>query len=543
MKAEVDVLIVGAGPVGLMLANQLGLRGVSTLIVERNASTVHEPRAIGYDDETCRALQSVGLSARFAEHATGALPMALLNKKGKPLIRIHMTEKPYGHPWFGTFYQPTLERILAEGARRFESVDLRFEHELVSFEQGDPRVRAVVRDKAGRETSVRTSWLVGCDGGASGVRRSLDTPFKGSTYVERWLVVDCLNDPYGRQEANFLCDTGRPTVSVPAPDGRRRWEFLLNEGEEESEMCTDETVSRLLSAYHDPALAEIERRTVYTFHARAARRFRVGRVLLAGDAAHVMPPFAGQGMNSGIRDAFNLGWKLALVIQGLAGPELIDSYERERRWHVRKMTQLAVFLGWVVMPTSRSGMFLRDALFGLANAVPQSRAFLASGKLRQPPALGRQGLFHTARGSLAGHMLPQIDAQLDDGTTSPLDDLFGQGFAVLGVDVDPMGSDDAWARLARQLGARSVCIHTSPTQGVRDDGRTLHVFDRSGTFRDEIYRANPHMLIRPDRFVAASVPTSQRAKAAAAVASLLQLKPGSFSDSANSERSREAIAP
>ncbi|MGB5810439.1 MAG: bifunctional 3-(3-hydroxy-phenyl)propionate/3-hydroxycinnamic acid hydroxylase [Polyangiales bacterium] len=523
METETDVLIAGAGPVGLMLANQLGLHGVRTLIVEKNASTVHEPRAVGFDDETCRALQSVGLDALFADHVVADIPVSVRNRRNKPLMQIRVTDRKYGHPWFGTFYQPTLERILAGGTSRYESVKLRFQTELASFRDRGSHVEASLRDVDGEQTEVRARWLIGCDGGTSRVRQALQVGFEGSTYAERWLVVDCVNDPFGRQEAGFLCDTGRPTVSLPAPGGRRRWEFLLFPDETEQDINQEGSVAALLSPYHDPTLAEIERRTVYTFHARAATRFRVGRVLLAGDAAHVMPPFAGQGMNSGIRDAFNLGWKLALVTSGSAHESLLDSYERERRWHVRRMTQLAVSLGWVVMPTGRLATATRDALFWLLNSFPPSRRVLNSGKIRPEPALGRRGTFRPSSCKTAGRMLPQVEVRLADGTTKPLDEILGDGFAAVGVGIDPNRIDDDWAQTARRLGARFVCIHTDSTDIRRSDNGTVHVYDDTGVFRQPCYQTNPDLLVRPDRFVVAAENSSTRAVAAGELVLMLAL--------------------
>jgi 3-(3-hydroxy-phenyl)propionate hydroxylase len=266
---------------------------------------------------------------------------------------------------------------------------------------------------------ARAAYIVACDGGTSGVREGLGVKLVGSTYAERWLVVDAIVWNHNVRGITFGCDPRRPTVELPAVGDRVRWEFMQMPGEREEELKCDDTVRALVQSKAGIDAFEIERKAVYTFHARVADRWRIGRVFLAGDAAHLMPPFAGQGMNGGMKDAVNLSWKLAAVLGGQASEEILDTYEVERAPIVRRMVELSRRLGSVIMPTSRVAAAARDTLFACLNLSGRFRAFIGRGGVMPPPAIHRSAMTASGKDALIGQMAPQPTAKSSHGEVIP----------------------------------------------------------------------------------------------------------------------------
>ncbi|MCA9774800.1 MAG: FAD-dependent monooxygenase, partial [Myxococcales bacterium] len=365
-----SVIIVGAGPVGLTLANLLGREGVETLVLERNPETTDEPRAIAADDETLRTMQGLGLLEVWERDLFRDMPGRLRSTSGELLAEIRPAPTGNGYAIFNTFHQPIFERTLLGGAERYPSVSVRFGHEVTGLEQNGNGVTVRGVRPGGDAFEARGAWLVGCDGGRSFVRKHLGIGFVGSTYSERWLVLDTEGDTWNQRDGSFIMDPARPTVTIYRTKGRRRWEFLQMPGETDAFLLDDATIHRLLAPHIDPDAVTVHRKVVYLFHARIAERYGEGRILLAGDAAHVMPPFVGQGMNSGIRDAVNLGWKLAACVRHGASPEILATYEPERREHQRKVTNLSVWVGRLFMQRRRSLAAARNGILRLLRAIP-----------------------------------------------------------------------------------------------------------------------------------------------------------------------------
>ena len=224
------------------------------------------------------------------------------------------------------------------------------------------------------------------------MRERLGVRMVGSTYSERWLVVDAIVRNHAVSQITFTCDPRRPRVELPAVGERVRWEFMQLPGESEETLKHDETIRALVAEAAGDRAFEIERKAVYAFHARVAEHWRRGRVFLAGDAAHLMPPFAGQGMNGGMKDASNLAWKLAAVLRGLAPDAILDTYEVERAPVVRKMVEVSRRLGAVIMPTNRIAAAARDSLFACLNLSSRFRAFIGRGGVVPPPTIQRSAL-------------------------------------------------------------------------------------------------------------------------------------------------------
>jgi 3-(3-hydroxy-phenyl)propionate hydroxylase len=501
-----QVLIAGAGPTGLLTANLLGRAGVRVLVVERRPGAVEEPRAVSIDDEAVRALQGAGLlelaSRGVVVPGTGT---KYFGANGHLLAYARgPAAPPFGHPVKNPIDQPEFERMLLEGLRRFPEVRVEFSATLLDFEQDDEGVTARVRYSDGSVRSIRARYLLGCDGGRSTVRRALGIRMTGTTFAEPWIVVDCVEDPHDQRFAMHYGDPDRPRVIVPGRDGRCRYEFMLLPGEDPETASSLPFVRRLLKPHRGEVSPEqIVRSAVYTFHALVAARWREGRALLLGDAAHMMPPFAGQGLNSGIRDASNLAWKLAAVLRGRADHRLLDTYEAERRPHAEAIIRLSVRLGSIMMTTSRAKARLRDASLAAGKAVPALRRYLTDMRYKPAPAY-QDGLLvrDPASGGLAGRMLPQPRVLLSDGDEVLLDDALGPWFSL--VAVDPAEEDvfgglrsELWeelgvSRVELKLGDRLPSALPSAV-GVADADGLLE--STLGSQRGRL------MLLRPDRFV------------------------------------------
>ena len=363
---DVDVVVVGAGPVGLTLANALGLQGVRTLVVEELDALIDYPRGVGLDDEALRAFQSVGLVEAVLPHTVPNQILRFFDGKRRLLAEMAPPDARFGWPKRNGFVQPLVDAELCRGLDRFEHVEVAWGHPMASITETADGVTVELAPASGTRR-VRARYVVGCDGGRSATRRLMGVSFDGTTSSTRWLVVDVANDPLGHPNAEVGADPARPYVSISIAHGIRRFEFMVH-ADESDELAEDpkfvaEMLSKLIPY---PDRADIIRRRVYTHHSRIAGSFRKGRLLIAGDAAHLMPVWQGQGYNSGIRDAFNLGWKLAAVVKGQAGDKLLDTYDVERRKHARAMIDLSTTVGKVISPTNRRVAGARDVVIRAA---------------------------------------------------------------------------------------------------------------------------------------------------------------------------------
>ncbi len=450
---DAEVVIVGYGPVGQLAANLLGAAGVRTLVLERAPGLHGEPRAASIDDEGLRILQATGLADAAREQMLANVPVAFVTRGGREVRLVDAADTANGQPFLATLHQPALERVLDAGVRRFAGVEVRFGAEVRDLRQDADGVTLALADGG----SVRARWVVACDGGRSALREALRVGFAGSTFAESWLVADLVPhaSPAGPPVLRFHGDPGRPAVSAPMGSGRLRWELMALPGEALAALARPARVRELLAPHVDLAQARVERASVYTYHARTASRWRVGRVLLAGDAAHVMPPFAGQGMCSGLRDVHNLAWKLAAVLEGAADPALLDTYETERRPHVAAMSRLAVAMGAVLQTRRPRAARLRDALLLALSEAPLLGARARSGAPRVPSRL-RAGALGPGGGRLFGQ--PRLGG-------IPLDDRLGPGWALLGAGTDPRPALGPAARAAF-ADARAVALEPALLAGA-----------------------------------------------------------------------------
>ncbi|MEU3556721.1 bifunctional 3-(3-hydroxy-phenyl)propionate/3-hydroxycinnamic acid hydroxylase MhpA [Streptomyces fragilis] len=516
MTVTCDVLVVGAGPVGLTLANLLGQQGVNVLVVEREHELIDYPRAVGIDDEALRTMQTAGLVDQVLPHTIPDQKIYMVNGDRTILSEVNPTTREFGWPRRNGFVQPLVDRVLLGGLDRFPNATARFGAEVTDLAED---AGGVVATLAGGET-LRARYVVAAEGGASPTRKRLGISFEGETRPTDGLVIDVANDPIGTPHAVFGGDPARSYASIALPHGIRRWEFTLFEHETEADAGNRDFVLGLLAPHvPDPSRLDIIRSRVYRHHARVAGRFRHGRIFLAGDAAHVMPVVGGQGWNSGIRDAFNLGWKLAAVVKGLSDDGLLDTYETERLGHVRQM--VAVSLGMAKEMTDHDPVKAAERDRIAANRTPEEREAQKRQAFKPQPKFDEGVLVHTplpvskslpARDvpRLAGTIFPQPTATDADGVTMLLDDATGQGWRVLTWNNDPTAFLSAPRRAALdRLGARLVQVVPKaqlPWAGKRAAAGVVVVGDLGGESGLQAwFDARPvgAVVVRPDHVIAA----------------------------------------
>ena len=504
LRPQYGVVIVGAGPTGLTLANILGMYGIDTLLVERNPATVGEPRAVSIDDESLRTMQFIGLADTVRSRIVEGYGSHYFSPRGRCFARVLPDVMEYGYPRRSAFRQPILEAQLRDGLQRFPTVRTRFSTRVTRIVEEDSAVRVGLAAADGAVDEVRARYVAACDGARSGTREALGIKLGGSTYGERWLIVDLAGSTDRFRHTRVYCDPARPALALPGPDGTRRYEFMMLPGET-PEQVLDEARVRALLARHsaEDARLEIVRKAVYHFHARIADRWRAGRILLAGDAAHLSPPFAGQGMNSGIRDAQNLGWKLAHVLAGDLGAGALESYEAERRPHAWDLIRMAMRMGHVMMPGSRANAFLVQSALRALSLYPPARDYIMQMKYKPKPHFAAGLLAGDAGPRLRGRMFAQPLVERADGTKVLLDEVLGKGFAVLEWDdgrlpLAPRGGE-------RPLRASAVRVIPRDHRFIpASDAGVQQVRDLTGTIGAWFDAARVRgVVLRPDRYVAA----------------------------------------
>ncbi|WP_420226447.1 bifunctional 3-(3-hydroxy-phenyl)propionate/3-hydroxycinnamic acid hydroxylase [Pigmentiphaga litoralis] len=366
-----DVAIVGFGPSGAVAAGLLGGQGLTVHVCDRQHTVYDKPRAIAIDHEILRVFQQLGIVDKIAAHVEPFTPSEYFGVDGQLIKRLTMIEPPYplGYTPSNVFSQPPVEQALREHVRGLPNVTVALGASVTAVTQDEASVCLSVSHDDGRTETVRARYVVACDGASSFVREQVGIRLEDLQFDEPWLVVDVLANERGLAKLPVTsvqyCEAERPCTMVIGPGNHRRWEISLKEGEDPVEVTRPEATWKLLSRWITPDDGELWRQASYRFHALVADRWRVGRVFVAGDAAHQQPPFLGQGMCQGMRDVANLSWKLGAVLRGDvhggAADRLLDSYGDERKAHVRELTSRIKAIGAVICERDIGKARARDA--------------------------------------------------------------------------------------------------------------------------------------------------------------------------------------
>ena len=466
--AEYDVAVVGLGPTGATLANLLGDFGLSVLVLERETGIYDLPRAVHFDDEVMRVLQWIGVADDYARQVFINKGMRFVDAEENILLDWPRPSEISENGWHASyrFHQPDLERALRRALTARSRVVVRSGCNVEALDDKGSEVGIKFRDaRSGRIKNVCARYAAGCDGANSVVRRAMNSKMENLGFAQRWLVVDVLlkrEMPSLGDHTIQHCNPVRPATYCRNVGRRRRWEFALHEHEDSAAMSREEAVWKMLGRWVTPRDAILERRAAYTFKSEVAELWRRGRVCLAGDAAHLTPPFMGQGMCAGIRDAANLAWKLERCCRGPGGASLLDTYQSERKPNVVAYIETAMKLGALIDLAGSKG----PSALGLQT----DRGVFDTGRMIPVlgPGLGRD------KDPLRGRLFPQI--VLRDGTR--LDDRIG-GRPFLVVDGE-VGSLPGWTSLT-----------------------VLHADDEPG-LADVLARFRVHaILVRPDKRILA----------------------------------------
>lgn len=466
-----DVAIVGYGPTAAILANFLGAQGWNVDVFERSPSIFNLPRAVHFDDEVMRIFQKLGLARLIEAIAQKVKGMDLVGADGALLARYAAPTAPTHQGWYEGyfFHQPELEHILRQGVMRYPNVQVHLGTEVQSIAMDDHR--AVVRGQGpSAPFSTTAKFVIGCYGARSITGSAIQTAAHDFGADKVWVVIDVrlLRDPGLPDVTVQYCDPARPCTYIPLPGQMRRFELMLLPGEQASEMVAPERIRAMVARWLQPEDYVVERAAAYTFHATLATRWRKGPVLVAGDAAHQMPPFLGQGMGAGARDVANISWKLDLVLKGIAKPTLLDTYQTERSPHVQATIESDLWLSNIIQTRDAEAARVRD----------QQMAANTDGGVLVPPSPQLGGDLCASDEVCRRPFVQPVSSQ------APMhDEVLGHGFALVG-SIAP----STWADTVLQvIGTRRIADPIPPVaQWLQSLGAAA-------------------VLVRPDRYVHALI--------------------------------------
>lgn len=482
-----DVLIIGYGPVGAMTALSLAKAGMRVLIVDRSTEPADLPRAVGLDGESLRAFQRLGYAdviSNLCQPPREPNEIGFANSRLETLFSLDVPAfGPNGWCDIVFFDQPELEVELRRIVEQESLIDVRLGEEVVALSQNDDGIRVRTRPSGTQsETEYEGHFAVGCDGASSFVRRAIGVGWESLDYDQDWLVIDVIQGPNANLPFTTMqiCDPARLATYICVKDPNRRWEFQLLEGETREEMLEPDKIRELLDPWTASENYEIRRAAVYQFHAATADAWRKGRIFLAGDAAHQTPPFLGQGLNAGFRDAVNLGWKIPLVLGGICDQRLLDTYAEERDAHARDLVKRAVSIGKLM-----EVLAAREA--GQPDPHPPESIEINVGGSFVPPMRGGALIAEQFEGDRSvGELLRQPIVRGQDGADQRLDEFLGDGFCLIGRKASDVALGPEASTVFDRLGGRTFVL-----EGI----------DLMAGERDALFDASPAAVIRPDRYV------------------------------------------
>ncbi|MER5520828.1 bifunctional 3-(3-hydroxy-phenyl)propionate/3-hydroxycinnamic acid hydroxylase [Streptomyces sp. NPDC002763] len=503
-----DAVIAGMGPTGVTLANLLARRGWRVLIVDPAHEVYPLPRAITADHEAMRTFQAIGVADEVAQECIPHPGSDYLGVDGELIKTFYPAPPPHPLGWEANFlfYQPRLEARLRRELERYPYVEQRPGTSLVDAAENADSV-VVVLDRDGETEEVEAEFLVGCDGARSRTRSLVQPTITDLDFDEWWVIVDTnlVADTDLPSRATQYCRPSRPGTFIIGPGSLRRWEIKVLPSEDPQDFKDDAVLRKVLSHFVDVDALEIARVAVYRFHALVVDNWRRGRILLAGDAAHQMPPFLGQGMCAGIRDAAGLAWKLDAVAKRGWPEHVLDTYEAEMRPHVAEVVGLAKSFGEIIGELDPDRAKARDIRLREARRLrpdptrQQVIPPLSAGLIAPPPNVA------------AGTQFPQPRVRDASGDRVRLDEVLGDWFAVVSIENDDQSEaapgDDSgrfFESACRALGARHVTVRASTggENGRKASAGDAEVVDLDGTLVDWASRLGiSWAIVRPDRYV------------------------------------------
>ncbi|MBF0238019.1 MAG: FAD-dependent monooxygenase [SAR324 cluster bacterium] len=521
---DIPVTVVGGGPTGLLAANLLGRYHIKTQVLEKKKELSFQRRAVLIDDEGLRILQNIDLLDQSSGSIHTGVPLHILSSTFGTLYRIVPTanEKNFGHYRLNTFLEPVLESNMMGNLKKYPHVHVIPDAELISFREQEDGLLVQYKNQNGEIHEFKTQILLGCDGEHSTVRKLIGEKFNTNNYCIKWLTVETEHDFLPTDYIEFHCNPERPAICYPLPMGHRRWEFMVLPGEDEASLLQTERIHQLLNPWIGDRTPDISHRQIYNVYAKTVDHTCKGRVVLLGNAARMIPTFAGQGVISGFKDVLNVIWKVVLLIKGKAGKDLLNSYDNERGHLIRHEIQMARMNLEMLTYSSNVMALLRDSLIKYFNNSAIVNKWLFDKALKPTPKipLGKNSIVVSTSSNdqdYVGQLFIQPSIQLVSGERKLLDDCMGPYFTLLGWNLNPLNllnQDSIIACQAMEMSYIQIVsidklLNKSPTP--MDDARLVRVIDVYGDLEKYFKQIKgiDFVLLRPDRFVGGMASSKQ----------------------------------